>query len=294
MARPLRIEFAGALQHIISRGNARKKIFADERDFTSLLAVLDTVVEKYNWVIYAYCLMPNHYHLVAETPEANLSAGMKYLNGVYTQRFNRRHDQTGHLLQGRYKSILIDRHAYLLELCRYVVLNPVRAGLTSDPHQWRWSSFAPTMKKAPKPRCLDPGIVLALFADDRTKARKDYSQFVVEGIGKKPSWGDSEGSILLGDNRFLREVIPLVSDRACAGQLARLEQVANRPPLEQLLQSSVRNRLAVSAIKNAHIKHGYHLRDIANFLGVDPSTLTRAINQNRPSIKTWRNAICEL
>jgi putative transposase len=294
MARPLRIEFAGALQHIISRGNARKNIFSDDRDFTSFLSVLATVVEKYNWIIYAYCLMPNHYHLVAETPEANLSAGMKYLNGVYTQRYNRRHDNTGHLLQGRYKSILIDREAYLLELCRYVVLNPVRAGLAPDPCQWKWSSFAPTMKKAPRPRFLAPGILLALFADDAAQARQAYGRFVIEGIGKRPSWGDSEGSILLGDNRFLREVISLVGDPACTGQLARLERVACRPPLEQLLRSPIRNRMPVSAIKDAHIKHGYSLRDIADFLDVDPSTLTRAVNRDRPSIKTWQNSICEL
>jgi putative transposase len=219
MARPLRIEFAGAIQHVISRGNGGEQIFSDKKDYTTFLAVLGAVVDKYRWVIYAYCLMPNHYHLVLEIPDANLSSGMKYLNGVYTQRFNRRHDRTGHVLQGRFRSILVDREAYLHELCRYVVLNPVRAGLAPAPEQWRWSSFAPAMGKAPKPRFFDPRRVLSLFAGKTDEARDDYRQFVAEGIGKQPSWCDSEMTVVMGDNRFLREIIPLVSDRACAEQL---------------------------------------------------------------------------
>ena len=127
MARPIRIEFAGALYHITSRGDRREAIYEDDTDRFRFLEVLGEVVERFNWRCHAYCLMTNHYHLVVETVDGNLSKGMRQLNGVYTQWSNRRHRRTGHLFQGRYKAILVDSEAYLLELARYVVLNPVRA-----------------------------------------------------------------------------------------------------------------------------------------------------------------------
>src|SRR5687767_13788050 len=129
MARPLRIEFAGALYHVTARGNARMPIFDDDADRRNFLSVLEQVLDRSGWLLHAYCLMGNHYHLMVETMQANLSAGMRQLNGVYTQRFNRRHERVGHLFQGRFKAILVERDSYLLELCRYVVLNPVRAGM---------------------------------------------------------------------------------------------------------------------------------------------------------------------
>ena len=119
MARPLRLEFAGALYHITSRGNERKAIYVDDTDFELFLTLLGKVCEQYNWVVHAYCLMTNHYHLLVETPDANLSKGMRQLNGTFTQAINRQHQRVGHLFQGRYKAILVDKDAYLLELSRY-------------------------------------------------------------------------------------------------------------------------------------------------------------------------------
>ena len=148
MARPLRIEFPGALYHVTSRGNARQDIALDDEDRAAFLAVLAEARERFAWLVHAYCLMGNHYHLMVETPEANLSRGMRQLIGVYTQRFNRRHGRVGHLFQGRYKAILVERESYLLELCRYVVLNPVRAGLVARVEDWRWSSYAETAGRA--------------------------------------------------------------------------------------------------------------------------------------------------
>jgi putative transposase len=133
MSRPLRIEYPGALYHLTSRGNARQDIFLDDTDRAVFLDVLASVIERHGWHLYAYCLMGNHYHLLAETPHSNLSRGMRWLNGVYTQRFNRRHERVGHILQGRFKAILAERESYLLELSRYTVLNPVRAGMTGAP-----------------------------------------------------------------------------------------------------------------------------------------------------------------
>ena len=141
MARPLRMQYAGALYHVTSRGNARHAIFRDDFDRKVFLDLLETVTEDFHWLCHAYCLMANHYHLVIETPEANLSSGMRQLNGVYTMRFNRRHRTVGHVLQGRFKAILIQRESHLLEVCRYVVLNPVRAEGVKRPEEWKWSSY---------------------------------------------------------------------------------------------------------------------------------------------------------
>jgi len=129
MARPLRIELAGALYHVTSRGDERRPIFFEDGDRSAFLAVLGEVIARFGWLCHAYCLMTNHYHLLVETPHANLSQGMRQLNGVYTQYVNRSHRRVGHLFQGRFKGILVEKESYLLELARYVVLNPVRAGM---------------------------------------------------------------------------------------------------------------------------------------------------------------------
>ena len=148
MSRPLRLEFSGALYHVTSRGNEKKPIFVDDVDFKIFLSLMAEVCQRFNWVIHSYCLMTNHYHLIVETPDGNLSRGMRHLNGVYTQRFNSKHKRVGHLFQGRYKAILVDKDSYLLELCRYVVLNPVRAKMVEAPGNWQWSSFLVTIIKS--------------------------------------------------------------------------------------------------------------------------------------------------
>lgn len=141
MARPLRLELAGALYHVTSRGDGREDIYRSDEDRVAWLETLGQVCERFNWVCHAYCQMSNHYHLVIETPEANLSKGMRHLNGVYTQRFNRSHQRVGHVFQGRFKAILVEKDSYLLELARYVVLNPLRARMVRRLENWPWSSY---------------------------------------------------------------------------------------------------------------------------------------------------------
>lgn len=141
MARPLRIEFEGALYHVISRGDRQEAIYEDDEDRERFLGVLAEAVARFNWRCHTSCLMTNHYHLLIETPEGNLSKGMRQLNGVYTQASNRRDGRTGHPFQGRFKGILVDKDSYLLELRRYVVLNPARAGMVRRAQSWRWSSY---------------------------------------------------------------------------------------------------------------------------------------------------------
>ncbi len=169
MARPLRIEFAGALYHITSRGDRQEAIYEDDEDRKAFLSVLAEVVARYNWICHAFCLMTNHYHLVIETVDGNLSQGMRQLNGVYTQTSNRRHRRVGHLFQGRFKGILVDKEAYLLELSRYVVLNPVRAGMVESPEQWPWSSYRAMARKAATPKWLAVDGLLSQFGEEQEK-----------------------------------------------------------------------------------------------------------------------------
>src|SRR6266542_306538 len=155
MARPLRLEHPGAVWHVTSRGNERREIFCDDHDRPDFLRQLAGVVTEFTWRLHAYVLMGNHYHLLFETPVPNLSQGIRQLNGIYTQRFNRRHARVGHLLQGRFKSILVEKERHLLELVRYIVLNPVRAGVTRTAAEWRWSNYRATAGLTSPPQWLD-------------------------------------------------------------------------------------------------------------------------------------------
>src|SRR5204863_1047377 len=155
MARPLRIEFPGAIYHVTSRGDRREPIVVDDDDREALLAVLAQAAKRFDAQVLAYCLMGNHYHLVLHTRQANLSLLMRHLNGVYTQRHNRRHGKAGHVFQGRFKAILVDRDAYLLALCRYVELNPVRARMVERPADWPWSSYLAHVGASETPDWLD-------------------------------------------------------------------------------------------------------------------------------------------
>ncbi|MEJ6122036.1 transposase [Vibrio sp. 2-Bac 85] len=166
MSRPLRLEFAGALYHVTSRGNGRNIIYLQDDDFELFLAILADVCDRYNWVVHAYCLMTNHYHLLVETLDANLSKGMRHLNGVFTQSMNRRHGRVGHLFQGRYKAILVDKDVYLL----YIVLNPIRAKMVNSPDEWLWSSWHCMLGNVDSPEWLSTDALLKLFANNRRDA----------------------------------------------------------------------------------------------------------------------------
>jgi REP element-mobilizing transposase RayT len=164
MCRPLRLEFACALHHITPRGNGRNLIYLQDDDFELFLQVLANVCERYSLVVYAYCLMSNHYHLLVETPDANLSQGMRQLKGVFTQSRNRKHHRVEHLFQGRYKAILVDKDVYLLELCRYIVLNSVRANMVSSPEEWPWSNWHCMLGNVESPVWLSTDTLLVQFA----------------------------------------------------------------------------------------------------------------------------------
>ena len=151
VSRPLRLDHPGAVWHITARGNERKEIFRDDHDREAWLALLAQTVDLFDWRLHAYILMGNHFHMVVETPAASLSRGMRQLNGVYAMRFNKRHARVGHLFQGRFHSELVQKDSHLLEVLRYVVLNPVRAGRAAGAHDWSWSSYRATAGLEPAP-----------------------------------------------------------------------------------------------------------------------------------------------
>jgi REP element-mobilizing transposase RayT len=234
MARPLRLEYPGALYHVSSRGNGRANIFRSDKDRDVFLKILDAVIQKYHWLLHAYCLMDNHYHLVVETPEGNLSRGMRQLNGMYTQKFNWRHHECGHIFQGRYKAILVDKESYLLELCRYVALNPVRAGIREQPENWPWSSYSPTAGFSSSPSFLATDWVLGQFGRKKKQAQARYQAFVLEGITKESPWREVKGQIFLGDTRFVDTFRVLLHDKRQIKEIPRAQRLIERPSLEDL------------------------------------------------------------
>lgn len=278
MARPLRIEFPGAVYHITSRGNAREEIFLDEKDFISFLDLLCLAVKRYNWILHAYCLMKNHYHLLIETPDGTLSEGMRQLNGIYTQRFNRRHNRVGHLLQGRYKAILIDKDNYLLELCRYIVLNPVRAGIVNDPGKWRWSSYGATAGYGKGISCLTKDWILLQFGRERKKAERRYREFVREGLKAETPWKEIKGQIYLGNEEFIDRIKRLIKGKETLKEIPRIQRYITKPSLEDIFGHKEKKLIDKSVYK-AHVQYGYTLKEIAEYLGVHYTTISRAIKR---------------
>ena len=246
MTRPLRIEYQNAVHHVTSRGNARNKIFLGDQDRENFLFVLDAVVKRHNWLCHAYCLMDNHYHLMIETPDANLSRGTRQLNGVYTQKYNWWHSKTGHLFQGRYKSILVDKENYLLELCRYVVLNPVRANMVEKPEEWKWSSYGATAGLKTVPNYLTVDWILGLFSNNKAEAQKRYRKFVREGIHTGSPWDDLQGQILLGEEGFIEKYKDLLSDKEQIKEIPRPQRYVSRPRLSNLIWLTVVKEKTVS------------------------------------------------
>jgi REP element-mobilizing transposase RayT len=284
MARPLRIEFPGAVYHVTSRGNARLPIFEDNQDRRRFLSVLDEAVKRFNWLCHAYCLMGNHYHLLVETIDGNLSAGMRHVNGVFTQAYNRRHNRVGHLLQGRYKSILVDRDNYLLELCRYVVLNPVRADIVKHPGKYGWSSYKASAGLIRKPAFLTVDWILGQFGENRLDAQRAYRQFVLAGLSESSPWENLKAQCILGGKEFIEKIMPMLKEKSQLTEIPKRERFAFRPSLEQLLPVGEQNIKTKrnQAIQAAHIDYGYTLSEIARHLGLHYVTISRIVKPPRP------------
>jgi putative transposase len=191
MPRQLRVDDRFGFFHVTTRGNNRQPIFFADRDREVFIAMLGRLANKYRWVVLSYCLMTNHYHVVLTTPEGGVSAGMQELNGGYSRRTNRLYGRTGHLLHNRFGAEAIQTDRHLLEACRYVVLNPIRAGLCSQPHEWRWSSYRATVGLDHPPRWLAVGEVLELFDAQPRRARAAFRSFVAEGRERTAAVSDT-------------------------------------------------------------------------------------------------------
>lgn len=282
MTRPVRIEFEGGLYHVTSRGDRQKAIYEDDEDRERFLAILGDVIETYNWICHGYCLMDNHYHLIIETPDGNLSKGMRQLNGVYTQASNRRHQRVGHLFQGRYKGILVDGDTHLLELTRYVVLNPVRAGMVKRPEKWRWSSYLAMTGKSKAPEWLAVDGLMAQFSKQRPAAIRRYKAFVAEGVGLESIWSDLKGQIFLGDDAFVSRMQAM--DKGLSNKLG-VPKAQARPPAPTLEVLASRSSSRNEAIAEAYATGSYSYQEIADYYGLHFTTVGIIVRKARAGKK---------
>ena len=270
MARQLRINYPGAFYHVTSRGNEQKAVFKSKRDREKFLEYLETATLRYNAVVHVYCLMDNHYHLLVETPRANISKGMHLLNTRYCIRFNRRHERVGHVLQGRFKSLLVDRHSYLLELSRYIVLNPVKAGLVKRPEDWEWSSYRAAIGLEGVPDFLRTEHILEMFSPDIQEARKLYREFVMDGLSRLGMERDEE--VLEKGKRYTKAILKeLEKARRKAGH----KKNALKSPKTKRLLREIRKDLILKSVIELGLKPG----EAAAVLGIHRSTIYRMVNK---------------
>lgn len=298
MVRSLRIEYPGAVYHVTSRGDRREPIAVDDADRLQFFAVLTQAFERFDAHAWAYCLMGNHYHLVLRTRQSNLSRLMRHINGVYTQCFNRRHNLVGHLFQGRFKAILVDTESHLLEVCRYVDLNPVRAHMVEQPDAYPWSSYRALAGLDAAPAWLDYASVYAQLSPNKSEqhAAIDYAQFVAQGHGVR-LWQDAlRQQIYLGDDAFVTRMQGQLNAasaapdalgegttrRAKSANVSKIQSSA--PPLDHSIETflegdvqgnkDTRNR----AMVNAFYKGGHTQTAIAQAFGISGSTVSRVIS----------------
>ena len=261
MTRPLRLELPGAVYHVTARGVARSDIFGDDRDRLVFLAVFRDVLDRFGWECITYCLMPNHYHLVVRTPQPNLARGMRQLNGVYVQRFNRRHERSGPLFDKRYGSVLVQQNDHLLNLIRYVVHNPVSAGLCSTCDDWPWSGHRELIGACERRLITRPALaeLLGAPADHFAGAYRD----LVAHPGTEPR----RDVAVLGEPDFVERML---SGNAPSEAIAARNWSNGRPPLGEVLDPSDPGSLV-----SAYRTFGYTLAEIGAELGIHSSTVSK-------------------
>jgi putative transposase len=271
------------MYHIISRGIARMTIFHNEKDWIKFIQFMERVTEKYNWTCHAYCLMSNHYHLLLETPDANMVPGMKQLNQFYSQFYNWKYQRVGPVLQGRYKAWLIEKEEKFLDNCRYIVNNPVEAKMVEHPSEWPWSSFRATRGLEKVPGYLETDFLLKHFSSSRKKAQKMYEDFILAGIGIDSPLKEAKNQIFLGSDSFIAETMQHVDRDDEMNNVPKTQKLANRPSLENVFNGShniskqARNHL----ILKAHDIHLCTQREIGNHLGLHPGYISRIVLKMR-------------
>ena len=282
MARRPRLQFPGAVYHVMSRGNRKSAIFTTDDDRRRFMNVLGEVAQTYHVRVYAVCLMGTHYHVVLDTPRGNLSAMMRQLNGVYAQDRNRCHALTGHTFEARFHSIVVERERYLRGVARYVVLNPVKAQLCADAASWPWTTYRATAGLEASPAWLYTNWIVSAFrAASRCEAEERYRQYVNSDVTDR---ADYETRDIVGTERFRRTVIAFQQSQQDR-PLPRYCQTAMRPQLESVFAEVEADDYSRNqAIRAAHEVHGYCLTEIAAFLGVHRTTASKALRRARQNL----------
>ncbi|MDP2631413.1 MAG: transposase [Candidatus Uhrbacteria bacterium] len=280
MVRPLRIKYPGALYHVTSRGNAYQDIFLNDKDRRAFLNNLKYCIKLHNLICHAYCLMNNHYHLLIETPDGNLSQAMRDINGNYTQGFNARHKCVGHVMQGRYKAFLVEKEPYLLEVVRYIVNNPVEAKMVEHPKNWKWSSFCATAGFVKSPAWLMTDFTLSLFSKKRNEAQKQYQDFVKEGMERGSPYDDVKEGVILGSPQFIGWVWENFKELELVTEVKTSNRMIGRPSLEDLFYDITKKKQRDNAMRVARVRAGYSVTEIANHLGLHRTTVSRILNSS--------------
>jgi REP element-mobilizing transposase RayT len=279
MARPLRIEFPGAFYHVCSRGIARDPIFRTDQHRQLFLGILGKVVERYHIKIHSYCLMGNHYHLLIETPEGNLSLAMRQLQAVYGASYNRLLKRPGPVFQGRFKASVVDENTYGLAVCRYIVRNPVRAKMVKRPGQWRWSSYRALAGIAGGPPWLTTATVLALIGGRTAEeAQRRYSEFIAEeGEETDRDMHHMLEKVIVGAEAFRQRLSERLRATRSVKEVPRAQRYEGRPALSELFEGSMTKKGRDRRIVEAHSAHGYTQKAIADHLDMHYATISRIV-----------------
>jgi len=265
MARPVRIEYEGAFYHVTTRGNERGRIFFTETDYERIKDYLKEAQDKYGYLLHSYILMTNHYHLIVETPHSNLHEIMHYINSSYTTYINRKRGRAGHLFQGRYKAILVDKDTYLLELSRYLHLNPVRAGIVARPEEYPHSSYRSYIRKE-KEDIVHRDLILEMISQRRKEGPKSYKEYVERAIGEKYEslFKNIYAGVILGSRSFIKQTLERLT-----GELFDREHIAHKKALKTMHTSDTIIDTLCTHCKitpEEVFRNSNHWRDIAIYL----------------------------
>ena len=280
MARPLRIQYPGAQYHIISRGNGGNNIFQDKVDYQIFLEEFKDVLDDYNWISFAYCLMPNHYHLFIKTLDPNLSIGMRQLNGNYTQRSNIRHKRYGHLFQGRFKSILVEGDAYHAKLIQYITINPIKAKLVKTLNQWQWSSHKEIMGTKKLTGCVNIKVALSFFDSNKIVAKKEYINYLKQKTNDKAIYDNLRSGFILGSIEFAKEVVKKYINNKSIENIKK-ERFIDRPKLDKIFKNIKSKKERNKAIFKSFKDYGYTQIVIGNYLNIHYASISRIIKNEK-------------
>ena len=275
MARKHRIRFCGAIYHVMARGNRKQRIFVDDVDRRRFLKIVKAGLNKFGAECYVQCLMGNHFHLVIHTPRANISNVMQHIDGLYTQYENWRHHTTGHVLEGRYVALVIDDTAYLRNAIGYVLRNPVEAGLVSDAGVWRWSSYNAAIGRAVAAVETLSWITVLFPAESLDDSRRLLTEYVRNVPVDYP---DIVRAAAEGPHAFKKRIRQVIGTTLYRAEVPRSYRALARPPLSEVFAGTKRTGRRLTILR-AHIVHGYLLREIADYLELHSTTVSRIVNQ---------------